>query len=94
MLIEELNGMETAAVDVEVDIPAVEVRGAGFPYLYFGMHGLYGFPDGLANTFALDTHLYIKESQFAHIAVSGNNGTAHTLAILADGFVSFGTFCL
>ena len=93
MLIEELNGMESAAVDVEVDIPAVEIRGAGFPYLYFWVHGLYGFPDGLADSFALNTHLYIEACKFTRIAVSCNDGTAHSLAILADSVVGFGTFC-
>jgi hypothetical protein len=37
MLVEELNGMESAAVDVEVDIATVEIRGTGFPDFYFGM---------------------------------------------------------
>jgi hypothetical protein len=61
MLIEELNGMESAAVDIKMDIPAVEIRGAGFPHFNLWMHSLYGFPDGLANALALDTHLYIEE---------------------------------
>jgi len=61
MLIEELNGMESATVDVEVDIPAVEIRGAGFPHFYLWMHILYGFPDGLANPFALNAHLHVEE---------------------------------
>ena len=33
--------------------------GAGFPHFYLWMHGLYGFPDGLADTFALNAHLHI-----------------------------------
>ena len=59
------------------------------------MHRLYGFPDGLADTFALNTHLHIEERQFASVFsfIDGNDGTAHTLTILADGFVSFGTSC-
>ena len=93
MLIEKLNGMESAAIDVEVYVAAVEIWGAGFPYFYLRMHGFYGFPDGLADSFALNTHLYIEECKFTHIAVSCNDGTAHTLAILADSFVGFGTFC-
>ena len=93
MPIEELNGMETTAVDEEVDIPAVKIRSAGFPHFYFRMHSLYGLPDGLANTLALNTHLHIEEYELTHIAISGNDGTAHTLAILADGFVGFGSFC-
>ena len=59
MLVEELNGMESAAVDIKMDIPAVEIRGAGFPHFYLWMHGLYGFPDGLANAFALNAHFHI-----------------------------------
>ena len=94
MLIEKLNGMESAAVDVEVDIPSVEIRGAGFPHFYLRMHRFYRFPDGLADTFTLNTHLHIEESQLAYNTISCNDGTAHTLAILADGFIGFGTFCL
>ena len=94
VLIEKLNGMESAAVDVEVYVAAVEIRSTGFPYFYFRMRGFYRFPDGLADTFALNTDFHIEESQLAYNTVSCNNGTAHTLAFLADGFVGFGTFCL
>ena len=94
MFVEKFNGMESAAVDVEVDIATVEIRGAGFPHFYLWMHSLYGFPDGLADTLALNTYLHVEECELAHIAVSGNDGTPHTLSILVDGFVSFGTFCL
>ena len=47
MLIEELDSMKSTAVDVEVNIAAVEIGGAGLPHLYLGMHSLDGFPDGL-----------------------------------------------
>ena len=40
-------------------IATVEIRGAGFPYLYLRMYGFYGFPDGLAETLALNTLLHI-----------------------------------
>ena len=66
MLIEELNGMESAAVDIKMDIPAVEIRGAGFPHFNLWMHGLYGFPDGLADTFALNAHLHIEECKLTY----------------------------
>ena len=59
MFVEKLNGMETAAIDVEVDIAAVEIWGTGFPHFYLWMHGLYGFPDGLADAFALNAHFHI-----------------------------------
>ena len=91
MLVEKLNGMESAAIDVEVYVAAVEIWGAGFPYFYLRMHGFYRFPDGLADSFALNTHLHIEESQLAYNTIRGNDGTAHTLAILADGLVGFGS---
>ena len=72
MFVEELNGMESASVDVEMDIPAVEVWGAGFPNFNLWMHRLYGFPDGLADALALNTNLYIEECKFSHIAINRN----------------------
>ena len=56
-LIEELDGMEAATVDVEVNVAAVEIRGAGLPHLNLGMHRLDGFPYRLADALALYTHL-------------------------------------
>ena len=58
---QELNDMESAAVDVKVDIAAVEIRGAGFPDFYLWMHGLYGSPYGLADSFTLNTHFHVEE---------------------------------
>ena len=66
MLIEKLNGMESAAIDVEVYVAAVEIWGAGFPYFYLRMHGFYRFPDGLADSFALNTHLHIEECKLTY----------------------------
>ena len=66
MLIEELNGMESAAVDIKMDIAAVEIRGAGFPDFYVWMHGLYGFPYDLTDTFALNTHLHIEKCKLTY----------------------------
>ena len=50
MLVEKLNGMESAAVDIEVDVATVEIRDASFPHFYLRMHGFYRFPDGLSDT--------------------------------------------
>jgi hypothetical protein len=44
MLVDELNDMEPIAVYVEMDIAAVEIRGAGFPHFNLWMHGLDRFP--------------------------------------------------
>ena len=61
MFIEKLYGMESAAVYVEMDISAVEIRGAGFLHLYLWMHGLYGSPDGLADALTLNTYFHVEE---------------------------------
>jgi len=55
-----------------------------------------GFPNRLSDALILNANLHIEECQFAMMigCINGYDSTAHTLAILADGFVGFGTFCL
>ena len=80
MHVEELNGMESAAVDIKMDIPAVEIRGAGFPNFYLRMHRLDGLPDGLSDALTLNTDLHIEKCQFASMLVSFNNDDSTTHA--------------
>ena len=49
MFVEELDGMESAAVDVKMDVATVEIGRTGFPHLYFRMQRLNGFPDALSD---------------------------------------------
>ena len=80
MLVEELNGMESAAVDVEMDIAAVKIRGAGFPHFYFRMQCFDSFPNCLSNTLTLHAYLHIKERQFTMMfgGIDGNDDTTQT----------------
>ena len=95
MLVEELNGMESTAVNVEVDVATVEIRSAGFPHLRLRMQYLDGFPDGLSDALALNAYLHIEECQFIMVSfiVDYHNGTAHTQTIFIDSFVGFSTIC-
>ena len=65
VFVEELDGMEAATVNVEVNVAAVKIGGAGFPHLHLGVHLLDGFPDGLADAPALYTDLHIEKRQLA-----------------------------
>ena len=96
MLVEELNGMETAAVDVEVDVTAIKIWSAGFPDFRFGMYSLDGFPNGLPDAYTLYAHLHIEESQFAVVGfmIDSDNGTSLSLTISINCFISFSIFCI
>ena len=67
MLVEILHNMESAAVDVEMDIPCFKVGRERFPDRYLRMQCLYRAPCGIAYSFAVDFRLY--EQQFK-VAVS------------------------
>ncbi len=54
MFVEELHGMETTAVDVEMDVATVEIRCACLPDADLRIHVLVGFPDGLSDALALN----------------------------------------
>ena len=83
VLIEELDGMESAAVDVKVNVPSVEVRRTGFPYLRLWMHSLDSLPNGLSDALTLNTNLHKEKCQFASMLISfnDNNSTTHTLTV-------------
>ena len=68
MFVEELDGMEAAAVDIEVDVAAVEIRGACLPQFNLGMHCLNALPDCLTDALALYAHLHIEESQYTFMS--------------------------
>ena len=84
--------MEAAAVDIEVDVAAVKIGGAGLPHHNLRVHRLDSIPNGLADALALDTDFHIEEGQLAMMfgAVNGDNGTSHALAVDIDSFVGLG----
>ena len=50
----ELDDMESAAVDIEMDVALLEVGRDGFPDADLGVHCLHGSPRCLSNTPAMD----------------------------------------
>ena len=44
ILVPKLNDMKSAAVDIEVYVALLELRGDGLPNIDFWMHLLYGLP--------------------------------------------------
>jgi len=56
VLTDKFNRMESAAIDVEMDVATVKIRDAGFPLFYLWVRGRYGFPNSLADVLALNTY--------------------------------------
>lgn len=50
----EFDDVETATVNIEMDVALLEIGGDAFPDFDFGVHRLYGFPCCLANALAVD----------------------------------------
>ena len=64
MAVEKLYDVESAFVDIEVDIPRLKVRCAGLPYERFGIQPLDFPPRGLSDPFAVDLGINKQELQF------------------------------
>ena len=65
---EILDNVKSALVDIEVDVPLLEVGGTCLPYFCFGVKPLDFSPNGFTHTLALNTMLHIQEIQ---MVVSG-----------------------
>ena len=65
MIVPKLNDLETAAVDVEVDVALLEIGGDGLPDLDFWMHPLNGFPCRLADALAMNVRVHEEQFQFS-----------------------------
>ena len=53
MAVKKLNDMETAFIDIKMDIPGLKVRRTGFPDLCIRIQPLNFFPGSEANPFAV-----------------------------------------
>lgn len=92
MGVEELDGVEAAAVDVEVDVAAVEVGRDRLPDPRLRVARLDGAPDGQAQAPALDPVPDVEEVEVVASAhgVDGDDRPAQDLTVL-DGDVGGGT---
>ncbi len=83
MFVEEFDGMETTAVDVEMDVAAVEIWRACLPDFNLRMKGLNGFPDCLSDALALNSNFHIEEGKFALMSffIDDDDSTTHSLAV-------------
>ena len=92
--VEEFNGMETAAIDIKMDIALLEIGRAGFPYSGIGMQTFYFRPYSLTDALALYANPYKKEIKISMLCtlVTYNDRTADNIIIdhSGIGYCSFG----
>lgn len=83
MRIEKLNNVESALVDVEMDVAFLEIRRGRFPYSRVGILGFNRLPGGRSD--ALPVHFRRDEKEFQRIvlrlAVDLDDGAAHAAAV-------------
>lgn len=92
VLVEELDDVEAAAVDVEVDVALLEVGGQRLPHLYLGVQALHLAPGGIAGAAAVGVGVgeEQRELALAPLGVEGDDHSAHA-ALVGDDEVGLGT---
>ena len=65
MFVSKLHDVEAAAVNVEMDVPLLEMRCDGFPDLDFRVHGLHNLPRRMTDVFAVGFGQDTQQFQFA-----------------------------
>ena len=86
MRVEELDGMEAACVDVEVDIALLKVGCDCFPDTGRGIAVLDGLPGGQTQAAIVHAEVNKEEVQgvAARVFVAAHHGTAHALAVVQE----------
>ena len=80
----ELHDMKPAAVDIEMDIPLLKVRGDGFPDSHFRVQTLYSTPCSIADTLAVCFGRHKKQVEITAFSINFDDHTADRLAVLHD----------
>ena len=91
----ELHDMESAAVDIEMDVALLEVGSDGFPDADLGMQCLDGTPRCLSDATAMDFGRNEEQLELSlrFVLVDAQYHAAHEPAIENDA-VGFGTFAI
>ena len=86
MSVEELHDMETALVDIEVDVPGFEEGRAGLSDIRLRVQALYGLPGSIADAFAVGVGRNKQQIQMVVLGcfVDFQHHAAHDLAVLSD----------
>ena len=79
-----LHDVETAFVDVEVDVALLEIGCAGLPNFHFRMQLLHGAPGGIADAFAVRLGRDKQQLQLAMVAFDAKHHTADLFPIQKD----------
>ena len=81
MAVEILHDVETAAVDIEVDVALIEIGCVGFPDRHFGVQLFDKAPGGITDALAVNLGVDKQQLQFAAPAFHADNGTADLLPV-------------
>ena len=86
MLVPKLHDMESAAVDIEMYVALLEIRGDGLPNLDFRMHPLDRLPCSLADALAMGVGIHKKQFQlsFSDFLVNAQDKAADFLPVTDD----------
>ena len=95
ILVPELDDMESAAVDIEMDVALLEVGCDGFPNADLGMQCLDGTPRCLSDATAMDFGRNEEQLELSlrFVPVDAQYHTAHE-PIVENDAVGFGTFAV
>ena len=84
MTIEELHNMKATPIDVEMNIPFLEIRRDSIPNRHLWMQALHCAPCGIADPFAVNTRRHKQQVKIATFSVHLYDNTADRLAVLHD----------
>ena len=84
MVVEKLNNVKPASIDVKVNIAFLKVWCNGFPYCHFRVQLFHSTPRGVADAFAMRFWGDKQEIEIAHLTLYFDYDTANRLPILHD----------
>lgn len=62
--VEVFDNVESAFVDIEMDVPFLETRRYQFPHLCFGIHAFNLFPNGIPKSTAVAIRIDVEQVHF------------------------------
>ena len=81
MAVEILHDVETASVDIEMDVALLEIGCVGFPNRHFRVQLFDQTPGGIADALAVNLGVDKQQFQFAALAIYTDDSTSNFLPI-------------
>lgn len=84
MFVEELDDVEAALVDVEVDVAHLEIGRHQGPFPHLRVGGLDGEPGARPHSPGMNRGLHCEKENLASMTGNGEDDVAHDIAVLKD----------